>query len=660
MCSLWEKWRDKFKRARVYIHTRHKKLRYKAFAKYREKLIKNYIGIEKFNKMSESMKIRTLESLTPPKYISHFNNVMTKDGYEITTIRKPLPRGKLCIKPGVLKQEVRDALLIKTSKTCHLKGYFPFRYGYSPGKIKGNFNKFYEVLRNIDYKGPEELNYDPFEHDRMIVPGNWPFQYKDIQKMSEPIDYKFDDDTIKTAIRKRLLFNKLELPFITEDINHFDVYRVETNENANSGIYSSKMFGGKHKKADRYIRPIAEHLYHIISQNVCVDNGIWSIGGRVRRQKEHDINKDLRGRIIMMPEGPQKILGLVFASRIYEKLGIINYGNPSNELQIGRNDFHGNFIEYSKYFKAKGFNTLECDIKLFDATVHERPMVHAFGLIRSCFKKSEEFDRIFLYFMSGTIYKNVLTPGRLIYKFMKGVPSGSPFTSILGSLVNWINWTTFLYVKFPHHYMQFHINLFGDDIIINMPDWCDKPADWWAREFMECTGQKLDPCVIKTFHSDKFWKRPSLLKTVPNYDLPTRLFSDTLLSATFVKRRQSSWESYAQHFTALMYSSPFDFYALDWLMRARTYCLNKMPNKENLWVQWKTTERRRRIEDRFSYKQIVRNYLSCRVYGYEFTKNVDLGNKPKKVQPVYNLFFRYLPVSERKLLALLPSEITCV
>lgn len=45
---------------------------------------------------------------------------------------------------------------------------------------------------------------------------------------------------------------------------------------------------------------------------------------------------------------------------------------------------------------------------------------------------------------------------------------------------------------------------------------------------------------------------------------------------------------------------------------------------------------------------MCQNYLSSRVYGFDYVKNVDLGNKPKKVQLGYNKFIRFMPKEDRQ------------
>lgn len=556
----WDKWRNKFIKTRIYYPASIKEASLKAFVKYKENTLSRELGVKYKERLTSEQIEDFWISVRKPRTVQHYDNKVENGVITSSTWTKELPQGKWSDGGGILKQSVRDALLLKTSKTCLLKGHLPFKYGSGPIKIKQMHKKFFEVVQKVKPEPGGDGFYDPIKHDRFLVPGIWPTQYKDVQVMANPSTIGFTREEAIGAIVQRLqIKGRFSLPKITEEIGPTDVYRVETNPSAYSGIITSRLFHGRHESDDKYIRPIAEKLFEFTREQVCCDKVMWSLGGRVRRQKRWK-DAPLRGRIMMMPEGPQKILGLTFASKIYEGLSDLNYDNPINEIQIGRNDFHGNYLEYSKYFKSKGINTLEADIKMHDAHCSEEVLILAFSIIRSCFREGEDFDNIFLYIMSGTIFKNLAVPGRLVYKILKGIPSGSSFTSLLVSVVNWIHWTILIHKNFPGKEHEFILHIFGDDTLVNLPDWCRKSEEWWSIEFKRITTMTLDPCEIRTFHSKKYWKRPSFLKTVPNFDLPCRTLQHTLESCSFVRFRNRSWDSYYKHLTVMLYASPFYSY----------------------------------------------------------------------------------------------------
>jgi hypothetical protein len=239
--------------------------------------------------------------------------------------------------------------------------------------------------------------------------------------------------------------------------------------------------------------------------------------------------------------------------------------------------------------------------------------------------------------MSGTIFKNVVVPGRFIYKLLKALPSGSPFTSILTTLVNWLNWST-LVCKYSYYPNDFKMNLFGDDTIILLPNCFGWSETRWAARFKAYCGYALDPCEIKTFFARDWVNKPSFLKTKPNHSLPARDTRDLILSLSFTRgRNKRSYESYRGQVTGSMYSAPFNFAALEFAMNFRRYLTDLSHSDSPALQEYVRTESFKRVRDNVSYKVISRNYLVPKIFGYEVTKNVDLGNKPKKVQKGYTV-----------------------
>lgn len=79
---------------------------------------------------------------------------------------------------------------------------------------------------------------------------------------------------------------------------------------------------------------------------------------------------------------------------------------------------------------------LELDWDNCDASMIENAIVAAFTILRSCYPVSRKLDKLFLYTLSGFVYKNVAIKQRFIYRITRGVPSGSPFTSLVTTLAN--------------------------------------------------------------------------------------------------------------------------------------------------------------------------------------------------------------------------------
>jgi hypothetical protein len=250
--------------------------------------------------------------------------------------------------------------------------------------------------------------------------------------------------------------------------------------------------------------------------------------------------------------------------------------------------------------------------------------------------------------MSGTIFKNVVVPGRFIYKLTKSIPSGTPFTSILTTIVNWLDWSAVICDTWLDHLNKdFHLNIFGDDTILSLPDYVDKTEEWWVKKFKSICGYDLDPCKILTFHDPVWTNRPSFLKTIPNYGLPARLTKDMFISVSFTRRRNRGWSGYYKQATVMCYSSPFNFDLIDFALDLRNWCTTYMYADTPLLNAFERDKTRQDKNDDITYRLLSRNYLCPRTYGYDITKNVDLGNKPKMVQQGYNIKYTDIPDSLR-------------
>jgi hypothetical protein len=81
---------------------------------------------------------------------------------------------------------------------------------------------------------------------------------------------------------------------------------------------------------------------------------------------------------------------------------------------------------------------LEADWKGFDTSVHSELLETAFAIIRSCFPSGADIDNFFIFIKNHFIYKEVVTPHGERYMFKGGIPSGNIWTSLVGSIVNWI------------------------------------------------------------------------------------------------------------------------------------------------------------------------------------------------------------------------------
>jgi len=116
----------------------------------------------------------------------------------------------------------------------------------------------------------------------------------------------------------------------------------------------------------------------------------------------------------------------------------------------------------------------EGDFKGYDTTIPDHLIMRAFAILRSCYPDSKKIDNHFTYIFQNFCYKNLVVPGGFIYRINKGLPSGSSFTSLVGSIINII-----VLIDIVMHYpgfKKYHISIdkvrfcvSGDDFLIIFP-----------------------------------------------------------------------------------------------------------------------------------------------------------------------------------------------
>jgi hypothetical protein len=161
----------------------------------------------------------------------------------------------------------------------------------------------------------------------------------------------------------------------------------------------------------------------------CVD--LWQLGGR-----EKKVNLDKEGefktRCVMMCEDILCRIGSVITQLFNPAIKKIY----DTELFIGKSFESGIYIEFSNKYLTGGSFALDPDWKGFDNNVTEQMLVVALGVLRSVFPGGKRIDNLFLYICSSLVFKFIVLDKGLVFRLSKGLPSGHPLTSIIGSLVN--------------------------------------------------------------------------------------------------------------------------------------------------------------------------------------------------------------------------------
>jgi len=318
---------------------------------------------------------------------------------------------------------------------------------------------------------------------------------------------------------------KLKLPKCGEVLPE-DCFHVPVNGDSSVGFIPECMFGKntKQRYADHLLRFPAYETVRKARREMISDRTIWTVGGRSRAQKG-EYNEILRSRFLIVPDAVSKIAGLACVSEFYKGIININKKYSNNEILTGIDFMNGKF----KYFHEKlgEYNyVIECDLKRFDQHTGTEVLKAAWAILRSCYPDNSEMDRLFDYYASGFIYKNIVIPGGLLYRVKKSIATGSPFTTVIGSIVNWINWTVImedLGIE-PKYY---HLMVYGDDTLICFKHEFMLPLEKIKKIAYQIHGIVIDPLSIKKVNGNPLRDdMPTFLKTFSFFGLPGRKLSD--------------------------------------------------------------------------------------------------------------------------------------
>uniref|UniRef100_A0AAU7YTA7 RNA-dependent RNA polymerase n=1 Tax=Conidiobolus non-segmented RNA virus 2-1 TaxID=3233686 RepID=A0AAU7YTA7_9VIRU len=237
---------------------------------------------------------------------------------------------------------------------------------------------------------------------------------------------------------------------------------VRINKSAHPGFYSRRFAKNKYDRIDVQ-RDIARDLFSRTARKPHADTSLWMCGAREKRN-DVDNGDPIKSRLILMPETAPALVSSMYSQPVGDL--IAHHESP---IHIGTKSGRNAHESFCKLFDPCEY-TIAADWKSFDSCVSEHLIVGAFMIIRSMFPDGDDVDNHFLYFMSSMVFKNVVTPGGYVYRIRRGLPSGSPWTSVIGSLVNWlVLYTTLSGLMNPHDANQIPLALCGDDMLIGLP-----------------------------------------------------------------------------------------------------------------------------------------------------------------------------------------------
>jgi hypothetical protein len=108
------------------------------------------------------------------------------------------------------------------------------------------------------------------------------------------------------------------------------------------------------------------------------------------------------------------------------------------------------------------------DFSKFDSSIHPKLIALAFSIIRAQFDEDESMETVWRVIEQYFIHTPIVMPDGIMYKKHKGVPSGSYFTQIIDSIVNYIiiQYTAISINSAP--LAKGRVYVLGDDVAIGL------------------------------------------------------------------------------------------------------------------------------------------------------------------------------------------------
>lgn len=472
-------------------------------------------------------------------------------------------------KVNTVTSKIRETLPIKPSRTAKFIGFTPFVVGSRPQRVRAPDRDTLDFLNNpITLKEfPELVNFKR----NYAVEISWISQIKEFQALCDP-NVQGEVFTSKELLNSvsnnlhRIFLPKLDKP------DPLGCLSVKTNGNAYAGKLSELYFEkSNHSYVDKYIKPIAVEFNEMIMTNLVPDKSIWTIGGRVRFMGDDKIEDDLRCRVLIMPEGVNKIVGLNTIQPFYERLVELQKFHPNNEICLGTSFLEGNFFNFDDVNRQFD-NVIEADLKRYDQSATEPQIVAAFGILRSCYPEGDDIDLLFLHHCAAFLFKNIVTPGGFIYRVSKGIATGSPFTSAIGSILNWMNWSR---VADELGIENRQIRVYGDDTLLFFNGFMHLEHDHLPHLVRALTGFTTDPLIIKRVNDPPSIERAYVfLKTYSFHGFPCKHFDDTALRILYPEFSSKDRCERIDSLNSAFYVSPFNDRAMQFLNYFRFF-LNK-------------------------------------------------------------------------------------
>lgn len=366
-------------------------------------------------------------------------------------------------------KELKNRLSID-GKSSTVVGFTPDYKGINPSKPIKPYNYISEFLYKqreiIQNKYPSLYKFylQTLTKPRIVFGGGYDSSSDHLAKIfkSNPTN-KTEQEILQ--ILQLSNFKWFNTPKVTFEDPEEIYYSTNYNPKSKSGHYTSKLL-----KSSKRIQTVTTSLhsslkiFDLIKTQPFQNYYLWEILGREKDIKLTMDNeyKEVSARVVMSTEEPATLLLCHFAQKMTSALNTVE-----NKFDVKEK------FSFNKYYKYEDYNNkydyyLDADWSNFDANVDSIFIKIAMSIMLSEISDvNKEHTRISFYIMSSMITKFILVPPGIVVKCDKGIPSGSPFTTLCNCYINIIYWSLIGYEIYGDKYADnMELTVYGDDALV--------------------------------------------------------------------------------------------------------------------------------------------------------------------------------------------------
>lgn len=247
--------------------------------------------------------------------------------------------------------------------------------------------------------------------------------------MATPNASKYTFSEICEAIPSRI--DKIYLP-VCGDLDQIDHRKVRINKNAYSGFVSDAASGSCRGESASFSSKIVIKLLTKIKEQKYPSKDIWKFTVKPKANRLTMALKELKARPIALCDDVLVRIAGYIAQDITDKLSFC----PRSEIFLGRSLDGADFVFIEELLVAPGRKYACPDFSQYDNYNYEELMVSACGILEQLYIKKLSCLNYFFYIASSVVDKHIIVEPGVLYKIMKGLPSGHPFTSLINTLCN--------------------------------------------------------------------------------------------------------------------------------------------------------------------------------------------------------------------------------